>query len=407
MVLLASATDVSAQDVEIKRLPARATGPGEIVTYDRWTVSFSRRHAPDAFELHGNYGSLPSALAAAERLKRRASGDRDWQLAVILIEGTPSYHKAEKGGSQTPVDRILAGAFARIDETLKQVRDAAGAAGGDVGGDIPATGDVLGEYAQTVENSYANAKELKDRLLQLQGKMTDREFELADNYVQQLLEGEADAFLEKTRINATRQVADAWAERNRSEEKAVNDLLDRIAGESDPAAQQALIEQLAQLQTSGKLSETIVNQNRVQRVLDEMTSAEMHLLEIQRIVADSKERIERILKKFNVPSVAGTSWDNRAGRDDGQDWRRIPYQIESLKLNEDGTVRGSEFRGNQAYSFSGFNGVWEQDGDQIRVWRVRDGERFLRFSGTLKENRLTGTSTVVEDESRSTVLKRR
>lgn len=78
--------------------------PGE----GKWTVSFSRRHAPKVFQLQTHCSTLAEAKAEAQSLVAWSNSmdpDSDWRLAVIEIEGEDTKPKKPDSDEKPDSDK--------------------------------------------------------------------------------------------------------------------------------------------------------------------------------------------------------------------------------------------------------------------------------------------------------------
>src|SRR5438093_5127271 len=81
-----------AVEIQVQKKPAPKVAANQYVVYDTWTVSYSRKHNREAFELDSFHKTEEAARNRAEKLKAwdKEIKDPAWKLAVILIEGEAS-----------------------------------------------------------------------------------------------------------------------------------------------------------------------------------------------------------------------------------------------------------------------------------------------------------------------------
>lgn len=138
----------NAQQVVVKEKP------GE----EQWTISYSRKHAPEVFELHTGCKTLAAAKAEAQKLIKWSNSmqaNSSWRLAIIEIEGEDA-QAPKADGPKLPGFGELANDFrAALNETAP----------------------VLEEYMGQIAGAYERAKQAKEGLLRMQGDVTKDVFD--------------------------------------------------------------------------------------------------------------------------------------------------------------------------------------------------------------------------------------
>ena len=143
---------LTAQQIEVRKAPPPKAGPGEEVVYDQWTVSYSRRANPGVYELDSFHKTEAAARARADKIRAWSATitDRDWKIAIILIEGEASVRNKQK-----PTDPKLP--MVKLKPNMKP-------------------GDVLNEYRKRIQNAYENAKQLRANMITRTGRLSESTF---------------------------------------------------------------------------------------------------------------------------------------------------------------------------------------------------------------------------------------
>jgi hypothetical protein len=152
---LITSSVANAQQIVVKNKP----GEGQ------WTISFSRRHAPDIYELHTGCKTLSAAQVEAQKLiawSNSMEPNSSWRLAIIEIEGEDGQAPGHEG-PQLPSWLELAN---------------------DVRAELNETAPVLEEYMSEVAAAYERAKQAKEGLLKLQGEVSKSVFDRVNGTIQ-------------------------------------------------------------------------------------------------------------------------------------------------------------------------------------------------------------------------------
>jgi hypothetical protein len=151
----------SAQQVIVKEKP----GEG------KWWISYSRKHAPDVFELHTGCKTLATAKAEAQKLiawSNSMPANTSWRLAIIEIEGEDA-QAPKADGPKLPGFGELANDFRAA---------------------LNVTAPVLEKYMGQIADAYERAKQAKEGLMRMQGDVTKDVFDRVNgtiaNYNEQL-----------------------------------------------------------------------------------------------------------------------------------------------------------------------------------------------------------------------------
>lgn len=149
VVIVAILSEVaSAQQVIVKEKP----GEGQ------WTISYSRKHAPEVFELRAGCKTLAAAKAEAQKLIAWSSSmqaNSSWRLAVIEIEGEDA-QAPKADGPKLP-------GFVELSNDFRAA--------------LNETATVLEEYMGQIAGAYERAKQAKEGLLKMQGDVTKDVFD--------------------------------------------------------------------------------------------------------------------------------------------------------------------------------------------------------------------------------------
>jgi len=406
-----AAASCQAQAIQVVRKPpVRQPGPGEFMAYDSWTVSYSRVHGPDVFELGSSHRSLASAQAAAQRLVAWSNTiEGGWKLAVILIEGDASIIRSGDGDPQslfpgqfgrskptgtsggdpaklTPLEEFLAKSVTRAQEVAKLTAKTLRTGGRKV----PVTGNVLGEYGEVAAISFETTGILEKKLLELQGTMTEKLFKRMNELIEQTRTGEPDAWLRGKRQGAIRIGLETEGAQRETERERVNSLIERIARTSDPDEQKRLMEQLAGGDPVDLLKQNVLAEDDYRQRVDEFETEERELSTLAEILAESRRQQAAILKEFGVAIERRPSPYDPARRTPQS--RPQPRQptVSNLAGSKWALVEGTdetryEFLagGKVTYSYVFLNrthsttktGTWKQSGDRILVHLNESGRR--------------------------------
>jgi len=424
-----AASSCQAQAIRVVRKPpVRQPGPGEFITYDSWTVSYSRVHGPDVFELGSGHRSLASAQAAAQRLVAWSNTiEGGWKLAVILIEGDASIIQSGDGNPQslfpgqfgasgtatgengtrpklTPLEEFLTSSVKRTQEVLELTAETLRTAGRDV----PAAGTTLGEFAKVAEISFESTSILEKKLLELQGTMTEKQFQRMNELIEQTRTGEPDAWLRGKRQGAIRIGLETEGAQRETESERVNSLIERIARTSDPDEQKRLMERLAGGDPVDLLKQNVLAEDDYRERVDEFETEERELSTFEEILAESRRQQAAILKEHGVAIERRPSPYDPARRTPQS--RSQPRQptVSNLAGSKWALIEGTdetryEFLagGEVTYSYVFLNrthsttktGTWKQSGDRILVHLNESGRRGYSSYSPPRDVEITVIST--------------
>jgi hypothetical protein len=261
--------------------------------------------------------TFPTREEAMTDASRRNRAERN--LGVV-------YWVKEDSGTINPLDNIFGNINEQVDNLLGETKSVAASAGMQ----IPATGDVLGEYRKNIENSYANAQAVKKGLVEFQEKGIAKLFDDINKILDERLLGEGELFLQKQRAELLKPVVGQLENRARADQEPVNELLNRLARSNTPQERRRLVEQLGELQESGALAKAVVSNGTYQAVRDEVVTSEKKASDLSRFLQQNQKRQQEIVN--SIRRLPGPKLTDLIG-----DWRHSLVGVD-FSIRPDGSV---------------------------------------------------------------------
>ena len=225
----------------------------------------------------------PSEDAARADAKRR--NEANDELAYYF-----GVRQADSGDGSV-VTNVLAQATKQVDEVLRRTRATAVASGMP----IPAAGEVLGSYKQGIQDAYLRARQLKEGMLEFQGKAPEELFEQINQIIDAQFARESDLSLQQRLAELQEEVANAAATENESRRAAIDALLERITSTTDPEQQERLLAELQALQESGTLKSATLAEAEAREIQADYEAGKQTVDSLQKMLDEGQKRQAEIV----------------------------------------------------------------------------------------------------------------
>jgi hypothetical protein len=332
----------------------------------------------------------------AEAFARRWSWARPNDLRIAM----PKEEKKSRS-SRSPIDLLLAGGVSKVAEILDQTKQVAEAAGME----IPSTGDVLGEYNESIERGYSGAKAVREGASEALEKGSEELFGALNAALDKSLKLESDAFIAKQESELARIEMESQAKTGKEQQLRVNEVLDKIANATDPKAQAALIEELQTLQSSGELRKAAVAKAQDQIATSVYAAKKQRVDDLEAsVIENGKLQLEIVnsIRKKAAPDIEDLVGDWGYYTSNSNTGAR--YFRKQFTIKPGGTAIGYGYYSNAGRGRATLNGrnlTVTTNGD----WGGFQGRPYLKWELTYEDGELIGDHSYMENttDGRTTI----